>query len=269
MRNGPGNRRSEGSRRVSVKNIAKQRMLAGEPAFGWALGLGSALAAERLAQSGVDFIMIDGQHGSFGEESIISTLMAISAGGSTPMARVACNDYTRIGRLLDEGCLGIIVPMVHTAADAKRAADACRYPPVGARSWGWARAAAYGDDYPHVVNDEIFLAVQIESAEAVRNAEAILATEGVDGCWIGPSDLTLSLGYRPGSEDGNRALADAVDQIEAAAKKTGKILGYACSGPEQARSLADRGFQFLTAGSDIGFMLAGASAGMKTLRGQS
>jgi 4-hydroxy-2-oxoheptanedioate aldolase len=155
--------------------------------------------------------------------------------------------------------------MVHTADDAKRAADACRFPPSGARSWGWGRGGAYGDDYPHAVNDEIFLAVQIESVEAVRNAEAILGTEGVDGCWIGPGDLTLSLGYRPGSEDGNRALADAVNEIEAAAKKTGKILGYACSGPEQARSLADRGFRFLTAGSDIGFMLAGAKQGLQTL----
>jgi 4-hydroxy-2-oxoheptanedioate aldolase len=241
-------------------------MLAGEAAFGWSLGLGSPLAAERLAQTGVDFIMVDGQHGSFGSESTITTFMAIAAGGSIPMARVASNDYTRIGRLLDEGALGIIVPMVHTAEDAKRAADACRYPPTGTRSWGWARAASYGDDYPYTVNDEVFVAVQIESAEAVANAEAILGTNGVDGCWIGPSDLTLSLGFAPGSDDGNLALAAAVDKIEAAATRTGKIIGYACSGPDQARSLADRGFRFLTAGSDIGFMLDGARRGLKVLK---
>ena len=252
---------------MNISNTAKQRMLVGEAAFGWALGLGSPLAAERLAGSGVDFIMIDGQHGSFGSDSTITTLMAIAAGGATPMARVASNDYTKIGRLLDEGALGIVVPMVHTADDAKRAADACRYPATGTRSWGWARAAAYGDDYPEVVNDEIFVAVQIESAQSVQNAAAILGTEGVDGCWIGPSDLTLSLGFRPGSEDGTKALNEAVDKIEAAAQQTGKALGFACSGPEQAKSLAERGFRFLTAGSDVGFMMAGAKQALAVLRG--
>jgi len=252
---------------MNIRNMAKQRMLNGEPAFGWSLGLGSPLAAERLAQTGVDFILIDTQHGSFGPDSTITTLMAISAGGATPMARVSSNDYTRIGRLLDEGALGIVAPMVHTADDARRAADACRYPDAGTRSWGWARAAAYGDDYPHAINPEIFLAVQIESALAVKNAEAILGTDGVDGCWIGPADLTLSLGYRPGSEDGNEALGEAVEKIQIACKATGKIAGYAGSSPEQARSLADRGFQFLTAGSDVGFMMAGAKHGISVLKG--
>lgn len=253
---------------MNIANSAKQRMLNGEAAFGWSLGLGSALAGERLAQTGVDFIMIDGQHGSWGPDSIAHTLMAIAAGGATPMARVASNDYTRIGKILDDGALGIIVPMVHTGDDAKRAADACRFPPVGQRSWGWARAGAYGDDYPFTVNDEIFLAVQIESADAVKNAEAILGTDGVDGCWIGPSDLQLSLGHVPWSDGGKKALDEAVIQIEAAAQATGKILGFATNGPDHARSLAERGYRFLTAGSDIGFMLAGAAAGIKVLRGK-
>ncbi|MGE3798030.1 MAG: HpcH/HpaI aldolase/citrate lyase family protein [Thermomicrobiales bacterium] len=252
---------------MNTSNTALQKMLSGEAAFGWALGLGSALAAERMAQTGIDFIMIDGQHGSWGGDSTIAAFMAIKAGGATPMARVASNDYTRIGKLLDEGALGIIVPMVHTADDAKRAADACRFPPTGTRSWGWGRAGAYGDDYPHAVNTEIFVAVQIESAEAVKNAHAILGTDGVDGCWIGPSDLQLSLGYRPWSDDGVKALDEAVAKIEEAGKATGKILGFATNGPDHARSLAERGFRFLTAGSDIGFMLGGASAGLKILKG--
>ena len=113
---------------MNIRNTAKARMLAGGSIrlSPWA---GLAAGCERLAQTGIDFIMIDNQHGSWGSDSIITTLMAIGARGATPMARVASNDYTRIGRLLDEGALGIIVPMVHTADDAKRAADACRYPP--------------------------------------------------------------------------------------------------------------------------------------------
>lgn len=254
---------------MHIRNTAKETLLRGEPVFGWGLALGSPLVAERMAQTGVDFLLVDTQHGSFFTDSTLPlTFMAINAGGATPMARVARNDYTMIGRLLDEGALGIVVPMVHTPEDAQSAAAACRYPTNGARSWGWGRAAAYGDDYPHEVDKEIFLAVQIESAQAVENAEAILATEGVDGCWVGPADLTLSLGYRPGSDDGNKALREATDRVLEACARTGKIPGYAGASPAQGRELADRGFRFITAGSDAGFMLSGARAGVEILRGK-
>ena len=159
-----------------LHNPAKAKLLAGYPAYGYSLAFGSPLVAEAMSGTGIDFVMIDTQHGSFGADAVIASLIGITAGGSVPMARVARNDYTLIGRLLDDGALGIVVPMVDTAQDAKRAADACRLPPVGTRSWGWGRAARYGPDYPDHANAEIFLAVQIESITAVENAEAILAT---------------------------------------------------------------------------------------------
>jgi hypothetical protein len=142
-------------------NTAKRKMLAGEAAYGYALGMASPLAAEALADSGVDWILLDNQHGSFGPDSTIACLMAMAAGSAIPMARVARNDYTMIGRMLDEGALGIVVPMVHTPELAKQAADACRFPPVGTRSYGWGRAARYGDDYVDWINDELFLAIQL------------------------------------------------------------------------------------------------------------
>ncbi len=110
-------------------NTAKAKMLAGQPAFGYSLGSGSALAAEALANCGVDFILLDTQHGSFGPDSTIAASMAMAKSSAIPMARVARNDYTLIGRLLDEGMMGIVVPMVHTVEDARAAADACRWPP--------------------------------------------------------------------------------------------------------------------------------------------
>src|SRR3954454_5364634 len=102
-------------------NTAKQKMLQGKPAFGYSLALGSPLAAEALASTGIDFILLDNQHGTFGPDSTIACLIAMAAGDAIPMARVARNDYTMLGRLLDEGMMGIVVPMVHTVEEAQAA----------------------------------------------------------------------------------------------------------------------------------------------------
>lgn len=246
-------------------NTALRKMRDGKPAFGWSLGLGSPVAAEIMSASGVDFIFVDTQHGSWGQDSTNLAFMAIHAGGSVPMARVATNNYTQIGRLLDEGAMGIIVPLVHTAADAKAAADACRIPPTGTRSWGWGGASRYGDDYSEHINDELFVAVQFESVQSIENAEAIMATPGVDGCWIGPADLALSIGIHPKDMLNDERHQKALESVIQACRNTGKIPGFAAFSPADAKVRAEQGFQFLTAGSDIGFMLAGAKAGLKTL----
>ncbi|MFN8490734.1 MAG: aldolase/citrate lyase family protein [Caldilineaceae bacterium] len=248
-------------------NTAKQMMLQGKPAFGYSLGLGSPAAAELLSTSGIDFLLLDRQHGSWGDESTIAALIAMSAGTAVPMARVARNNYTLIGRLLDEGMLGIVVPMVHTPADAKAAADACRFPPIGTRSWGWGRARAHGADYSDWIDEQLFVAVQIESIQAVENAEAILATPGVDGCWLGPSDLALSMGIHPRDMAKREDHARAVERVLQACRNTGKIPGFAGGSLQQAADLAKQGFQFLTAAGDSGFLLSGATAGVKFLKG--
>ncbi len=246
-------------------NTAKQKLRDGKATFGYSLGLGSPLAAEVLGRSGIDFILLDTQHGSFGADSTIACLMAMASGNAVPMARVARNDYTLIGRMLDEGAMGIVVPMVHTPEDARVAADACRLPPVGTRSWGWGRAARYGDDYPDWINDEIFVAVQLESIQAVDNAEAIMSTPGVDGCWAGPADLALSMGIDPRHAPHDDRHMRALERIVTACRNTGKAPGLSCSSPEEMVQRAAQGFQFLTGGSDIGFILGGAAAGIKTL----
>ncbi len=246
-------------------NTAKQKMLQGKPAFGYSLGLGSPLVAEALSRTGIDFLQIDNQHGSYGPESTLAALIAMEGGTATPIARVARNDYTLIGRLLDEGMLGIVVPMVHTVEDAKAAAAACRFPPVGSRSWGWAHASIYGNDYPDWINDQIFLAVQIESAQAVENAEAIMAVPGVDGCWVGPADLALSMGIHPRDAANHEGHQRALERVIQACRNTGKIPGFAAASPEDAIRRAQQGFRYLTSGSDVGFLVGGARAGLKTL----
>jgi 4-hydroxy-2-oxoheptanedioate aldolase len=246
-------------------NTAKQTMLKGKPAFGYGLALGSPLNAELLSNCGIDFLLLDRQHGSWGDDSTIAALIAMASGSAIPMARVARNNYTLIGRLLDEGMLGIIVPMVHTAKDAQAVASACRFPPAGERSWGWGRARAYGADYPQWIDEQLFVAVQIESAQAVENAEAIMATPGIDGCWLGPSDLSLSMGFSPGEMDQREEHARALEKVVQACRNTGKIPGIAGRSIQDAVRRAGQGFQFITAGSDAGFILSGAASGLEIL----
>ncbi len=246
-------------------NTAKVKMLQGQPAYGYSLGLGSPLAAEALAQSGIDFILLDNQHGSFGPDTTIACFIAMASGSATPMARVARNDYTMIGRLLDEGALGLVIPMVHTAEEAQAAAQACRLPPVGIRSWGWGRAARYGNDYPDRINDELFLAVQLESIQAVDNAEAILSVPGVDGCWAGPADLALSMGIDPRNAANDDRHARALERIVQACNNTGKVPGLSCSSPTEMVQRVAQGFRYVTGGGDMPFILEGAAAGIKTL----
>ncbi len=246
-------------------NHAKAKMLQGKPAFGYAVGMGSAVATELLASSGIDFLLLDGQHGSFGQDSMNDSIRATAAGSAIPMCRVSYNTYTLIGRLLDEGALGIVVPLVNTREDAQAVADACRLPPVGKRSWGWGGAARWGDDYAERINDELFVCVQIESMQAVENAEAIMSTPGIDGCWIGPADLALSIGIHPSKMGEDDRHARAVERVLEACRNTGKAPGFAAFTPEDAKRRAEQGFMYLTAGADSSFMMNGATAGVRLL----
>lgn len=251
-------------------NAVKERLLAGEVVYGYALGLGSAVAAEGLSRTGVDFLLIDMQHGSWGNTEAAAALMAMTA-GTVPMARPASNDYTMIGKLLDEGAMGIVVPMVDTPEQARAAADACRFPPAGTRSHGYGGALRLSDDdgpaYVRGMNDQLFLAVQLESALAVDNAEAILATPGVDGCWVGPGDLALSLGLDPPTAWDEPVFQEALQRVLAACEATGTVPGYAAFTPGMAERARALGFRYLTAGWDLGFLLESAVEGVRRLRG--
>ncbi len=231
-------------------NRTKQKLRAGEAVFGFSLGLGSPLVAELLSHTTIDFLYLETQHGSWGHDSAIAGLMAMVGGRCDPFARVARNDYFLIGRLLDQGVMGLVIPMVDTAADAKAAADACRLPPAGSRSWGVGRARVYGDDYFDWIDEQLWVGVQIESQIAVDNAEAILATPGIDGCWVGPADLALSMGLDPRTAESDERHIRALERVREACRNTGKVPGLACMSPMTARRRADEGWQFLTAISD-------------------
>ncbi|HEX9077818.1 MAG TPA: aldolase/citrate lyase family protein, partial [Anaerolineae bacterium] len=247
-------------------NRAKQKMLRGEPAFGYSAKLGSPVAAEFLSQCGVDFVLLDGQHGCWGPDSAIQGITAVCAGAAIPMARVSINSYTRIGQLLDAGVLGIIVPMIDTVEQAQAVAAACRYPPVAGRSFGWGRAFSYGDDYTDWAGDQLFVAVQIESVQAVENAEAIMAVPGIDGCMTGPQDLALSIGFHPREIPNHDEHARALERIVQACHNTGKIPGIDTGAPNQAALRVKQGFRFIPLGSDAKFLTGAAAAGLNMVK---
>lgn len=247
-------------------NVAKQKLLAGETVVGYSLKLPSLVVAEFMGRCGADFLYLDTQHGSWGEDSVIEGLAAVSSGPATPMARVSSNRFHRIGRLLDAGALGIIVPLVNTRADAQAAADACRFPPVGTRSYGTGRCLVYGDDYPEWINDQVFVAVQIETVEAVDNAEAILSVPGVDGCMVGPADLALSLGFPPKEAPQREEHARALERVLTACRNTGKIPGIDPGNIEQAARHGRNGYRFLVVGADLRMLSAAAAGGIRDMR---
>ncbi len=227
-------------------NPAKQKLLEGKPAIGTFVAMRSGLAAAMVARAGCDYVLIDNQHGEWDDASRIEAIRAVYLQNVVPMTRVRANDYGLIGRALDSGILGVIVPMVNSAEEAKAAAYAMRYAPRGGRSTADNLAAQFGGDYGAWANDEVFLAVQIETAEAVANAEAIMAVDGVDACLLGPADLALSLGTVQGTPEHT----EAVLQVLEACRRTGKIPGIFAGTPALARRWIDAGYRFITVGAD-------------------
>lgn len=236
-------------------NMAKGRMLEGQPAIGVEVLLGSSLAAEIFSLLDFDFVQVDNQHGVWNQESTMTTFRSIRLGSAVPMARVQQNDFYAIGSLLDRGALGIVVPMVETVEEAKAAAFAVRYPPRGGRSSG-PLATGYGSDYESWIDEEVFLAVQIESKLAVEHVEEIMAVDGVDGCWIGPADLAKSMGVDLNTQQGKEAHEAAILKVLAACQKTNKIPGI-WAGGENTQHRIEQGFLFLVVGGDYEFVAKG------------
>ena len=245
-------------------NTAKRLMLEGKAAIGAGASLGSPLAAEILSLAGFDFVLVDNQHGAWNDTSTMLAFHTICLGPAIPMARVQANDFYAIGRLLDRGALGIVVPMVNSVEEAREAARAARYPPRGGRSVGAFAVGCYGSDYVSWVNDEVFLAVQIESEQAANCAEEIMAVDGVDGCWIGPGDLAYSMGVDVSTPEGLEAREAAIMGVLDACRKTNKIPGIYAGGDAEQR--LKQGFLFVTSASDSKSLYTEAPATAEKLK---
>ena len=223
---------------------------AGGTSFGAWLAIPSTISAEGAARTGPEYVCVDNQHGANDYQITVSMIQAIELGGSRPIVRVPWNEPGIIGKMLDAGAQAIIVPMVNTAAAAAAVVDACLYAPLGSRSHGPLMAAMRVDAYQPNANAKIAPIPMIETVEAMRNLDEILAVPGVTAIYVGPADLSLSLGLAPGNNDGNELFDDALATIVAACTKAGVVPGIHATGALAGRRL-EQGFRMITIAGDM------------------
>jgi 4-hydroxy-2-oxoheptanedioate aldolase len=246
-------------------NPVTDKLRAGLPAVGSWLSLCSPVAAESMAQVGWDWLVVDAEHSPVGFDTMVNCFRAAQLGGAVPMARVPWNDIIWIQRTLDAGALGLVVPMVNTVDDAKAVISNMKYSTKGQRSFGGSRVAPYIDaDYRDWADEHLTIIVMIETVQAVENAEAILSIEEINGCFIGPNDLALSMGLTA-KEIGGAAHEAAMMEVLAACKKTGKAAGKHCFNAAELSERIAQGFQFLALMSDGALMMNAARAAFNSI----
>ena len=241
------------------RNHFKQALAQGKVQIGLWCSLCSNITAEIVADSGFDWLLLDTEHSPNEVPDLLQQLQAVARGTATPIVRPAWNDIVLIKRVLDIGAPSLLVPYVQTAEEARRAVAAVRYPPEGVRGvTASGRAARYGrvTDYLKKAHTEICLLVQVETRSALEQLEDIASVEGVDGVFIGPSDLAASFGHvgNPQHPEVQAALADAVRRLVA----IGKPAGILTANEDEARRYIGWGYLFVAVGSDLGLLARGA-----------
>ena len=236
---------------------------------GWC-SIGNAFTAEIMAAQGYDSITIDMQHGALDYSSALPMLQAMRASGVVPMARVPWREPGIIMKVLDAGAYGVICPMVDTVAQAAEFVSYLRYPPLGQRSFGPTRVSfAAGSDYGSQANSEILGFAMIETAAGMANLDAIAATPGLDGLYVGPADLTLGLAQgrlAPGFDREEPEMIEALQQIVAACKRNGIRAALHCGTPDYAARAIGWGFDMTTVSGDSRLLAGAAGASVKRFR---
>ena len=226
----------------------------GQTIGGW-LSIGSAYTAETMSSLGFDWLCVDLQHGMLDYEDIKYMLPAISNYDTMPFVRVPWNEPYEIMKVLDAGAMGVIVPMVNNREEALQAVDSCRYPPDGHRSFGPIRAAMYGGrGYANEANNQIACLAMVETQDGIENLEEIASTPGLDGIYIGPSDLAYALGLNPvtGSEDDKHKAT--VQRILDTCRKHNIAAGIHTGSLALTQGYLRQGFNLVNLGTDSAFM---------------
>ncbi len=239
----------------------------GTKTYGVWLTTPGSVQAEIVARQDLDYVCIDYQHGMIDHSTAVPMLQGIMAGGSAPIARVSWNQPNRIMQVLDAGALGVVVPMVNDAAEARAAVAACRFPPQGMRSYGPVRAKdVLGSADPDDLVD-VACIVMVETVDGIRNVRDIAAVEGVDAIYVGPSDLALAMGYKPNHVPPKEDFLATIADILAACRESGIGAGIQAANGEIAHRYSEQGFDMITIGSDAAILASAVRSHLKTARG--
>ncbi len=253
-----------------IENGLRRKWADGEAAVNGWLSIGNSFVAEVMAAQGFDSLTVDIQHGVVDYRDAVGMFQAMRASGVTPMARVPWLEPGIIMKALDAGAYGIICPMVNSREQAERLVSCMRYPPLGTRSFGPTRANfSAGANYAAEANGQILCIAMIETAEAMKNLDDIVATPGLDGVYIGPADLTLGITdgrLAPGFDREEQEIVDALKRILDVSKKAGIRAGLHCGTPEYAAKVAGWGFDLVTISSDTRLLAAAARTQLDRVR---
>lgn len=250
-----------------MRNRVKDMLRAGKTAIGCWVWTGHPDIAEMLSSIGFDWLLIDTEHGPIGIETAQTMLQAAKGTDTVPVIRVAWNDPVLIKRALDIGAYGILVPWVNNSGDAARAVQACRYPPRGIRGSGPRRASMYlkeAEEYLATADKEIMVIVQIETADAVRNIDDILSVDGVDAYFVGPGDLSASLGYL--GQIRHPRVLQVINEVLDRGRRAGVPAGIYALGPDDAGEWISRGFRLVSIGADTSFLMNAAAQALNEVR---
>jgi 4-hydroxy-2-oxoheptanedioate aldolase len=248
----------------------RRRVLAREWLTGTFLNLGSPITVEIAGLAGFDWLLIDHEHGPGGEDTMLHQLQAASATPAFPVVRIAWNEAPKFKRALDMGALGIMVPYVNTAAEARAAVSAMRYPPHGLRGVAkFNRGAGFGGDFEEYylhAHERLVTVIQIETIEAVNNSDAIAAVEGADVLFVGPADLSYNMGIRDQLDHPD--FVAALKKVSDAAKAHGKAAGILVQTPAMTVKCRELGYTFMALGSDGAAVRAGLLGYVAAMKGK-
>ncbi len=245
-----------------MKSSLKSRLRSSrEPCFGTWISSSSLVCLDALRGSGFEWFMIDTEHAPVNPETLAAMVSLLESGGPTPLIRVGNLDQYLVKQALDSGSHGVLVPLVSTEAQAKAAVAFAKYPPEGVRGAAAAAAARYGRElssYLRTANAETLVGVQIETTTALENLEAIAAVKDIDILFVGPQDLTLSLGLMDDRK--NPTVRAAMRSVVEACERHGKVPGTLVIDPEDRTLAVELGFRFISLASDVRFLIDGARA---------
>jgi 4-hydroxy-2-oxoheptanedioate aldolase len=246
----------------------RSRFLIGDgPLYGGWCAIPDSFAAEIMGVAGFDWCCVDLQHGMAGDEILMPMLQGLGLSKTPTIVRVPWNEPAYIMRALDAGADGVLVPMVNDVAGARAAVGACRYAPQGFRSWGPTRAALHsGARAPHEVNTDVLCIIMIETLEAAEQLEEILAVPGIDGVFVGPSDLAVSLGFDPRGSMGP-TYRDVIQRILHGCRDRRILSGIFCNDLDAVRTYRKMGFRLLAVQSDVRMLRSAAELALRELRG--